>query len=199
MKKQIVSAFEEVTMPVDCEKKISRAVAGRKAERQPGLRRKPIAAAAALALVLALTACTSPVVLEAVQKFFFPEIGMAVYEKEDALVVTYDPESPAFAEIREGRLYFTGNGEDLDITDRITEEKPFFYTYQDESGIEIALVVGYAGTIENFGIYQFLRYSGEPWFTGTGRNILNEETETRYPWVDLVWKELEIPWPMPEG
>ena len=66
------------------------------------------------------------------------------------------------------------------------------------------MAVGYSGSIENYGIYEFIREvtegqaDWEGWVTGTGRNDLDPETETRYPWVDIVWQELNIPWPMPE-
>ena len=100
-----------------------------------------------------------------------------------------------------GRLYFLGNNEKIDITDEITEEQPYFYTYVDDYGLTHAMAVGYSGSIENYGIYEFIWEEAggtRDWVTGTGRNFLSPETETRYPWVDLVWEELDIPWPMPE-
>ena len=60
------------------------------------------------------------------------------------------------------------------------------------------MAVGYSGSIENFGIYEFIREENGEWVTGTGRNFLSMETETRYPWVELVWEEFDIPWPMPD-
>ena len=89
----------------------------------------------------------------------------------------------------------------IDITDEITEEKPYFYTYVDDYGLTHAMAVGYSGTLENYGIYEFIWEDVDgtrDWVTGTGRNFLSSETETRYPWVDIVWAELDVPWPMPE-
>ncbi len=206
MENKIRSTFDAVQMGSVCEGNILRAMEkNRKTTRISPLRRLG-ATAAAFILVMAVTLCVSPAARAAVEewirKFDFSEIGMTIYEKEEygtiQRVTLYNTESPAFAELREGRLYFTGNGEDLDITDQITENEPFFYTYTDESGIEVTLVVAYTGTIENFGIYQFLRQPDGAWITGTGRNFLNAETEARYLWVDSVWENLDIPWPIPE-
>ena len=65
------------------------------------------------------------------------------------------------------------------------------------------MVVGYSDSMENFGIYEFIRevqegqQPWEGWSNGYGRNFLDPETEIRYPWVDIVWQQLEIPWPLP--
>lgn len=65
-------------------------------------------------------------------------------------------------------------------------------------------MVGYSGSIDNFGIYEFIRKvekgqnDREGWKGGSGRNFLDPETESRYPWVDIVWEKLNIPWPKPE-
>ncbi len=199
MKQKIVNAFEEITMPESCEQKIRRAMADRQQKRH--VRRKLALMTATLILVVAVTACASPAVRsaaeEVLRKYVFREIGITVWEKENGRIVHFDTESPPFAQVREGRLYFTGNGENMDITDQIAEDKPFIYTYQDDAGMEIALVVGYEGKLEEFGTYQFLRYPDGAWFTGVGRHDLNPETERRYPWVDIVWEQLDIPWPIP--
>ena len=89
------------------------------------------------------------------------------------------------------------NGEKIDITDRIGEDRPFYYTYTDDYGLTHYMAVGYSGKLENFGIYEFLKDEQEGWVNGTGRNFLNPETEERYPWVDMVWEEFDVPWPMP--
>ena len=94
-----------------------------------------------------------------------------------------------------------GNGEKIDITDMLSEEDPYIYTYVDDYGLTHAMAVGYSDSLENYGIYEFIweeTEEGKDWVTGTGRNFLNPETETRYPWVDLIWEKLDVPWPMPD-
>lgn len=208
MKQEIVNAFDSVTMSVDCEQRIRRAMARKKTARMPVVWKR----LATLAAVLALVLCISPEARAAVNRivrYAFPQSGITIYEGTDTHgnvvgITAVDTEAPPFAQLREGRLVFLGNGENIDITDQITEDDPYIYSYVDDYGLTHYMAVGYSGSIENYGIYEFIREvtegqaNWEGWVTGTGRNFLNTETETRYPWVDIVWQELNIPWPMPE-
>lgn len=208
MKDKVKVMFEEVKMPEHCVQKIEEAMRERSGRRKTGWVGRIAAAAAMLALVLSLSPQVRAAVNEIVVKYFFPDSGLTIYEETDengdvVRVVAVDTESEAFAQMRGDRLYFTGNGEEIDITDQIKEDKPYFYTYDDEYGLTHYMVVGYSGSLDNFGIYEFLRENKEGqkdwegWSGGTGRNDLDPETETRYPWVDIVWDELDVPWPMP--
>lgn len=208
MKQEIVNAFDSVTMSVDCEQRIRRAMARKKTARMPVVWKR----LATLAAVLALVLCISPEARAAVNRivrYAFPQSGITIYEETDAQgnvvgITAVDTEAAPFAQLQEGRLVFLGNGETIDITDQITEDDPYIYSYVDDYGLTHYMAVGYSGSIENYGIYEFIREvtegqaDWEGWVTGTGRNDLDPETETRYPWVDIVWQELNIPWPMPE-
>lgn len=207
MKKQVKEMFAQVTMPEETEKKIRSAMvtAGPAARKPVG--RRLATAAAVLLLVFFISPQARAAVEGWVVKYFFPGSDLTVYEQTDAsgnvvgIAGVVDTEAPPFARIVNGRLYFLGNNEKIDITDEITEEKPYFYTYVDDYGLTHAMAVGYSGTLENYGIYEFIWEDVDgtrDWVTGTGRNFLSSETETRYPWVDIVWAELDVPWPMPE-
>ena len=111
-----------------------------------------------------------------------------------------DTEASVFARMVNGRLYFMGNGEKLDITDSIAENAPYYYSYVDEYGLTHDMAVGYSGSIDNFGVYEFIwrEENGEKtWNLGTGRNFLDTKTGTCYPWVETVWQDLNIPWELP--
>lgn len=201
MKDKVKRMYEEVTMPVSCEKRIWEAVEKKQQRPRPVLR--PVLTAAA---VLALVICLAPPVWAAVEnlviKFFNPDTGLSVYQGENeqgetVVEVHYDTETPPFAEVRDGRLYFTGNGEDVDITDQVQDGKPYIYTYEEENDRTGYMIVGIDESVENFGIYTFIREADGTWFTGTGQNFMDSETEQAYPWVAKVWEELNIPWPMP--
>ena len=207
MKERVKEMFAQVTMPEETEKKIRSAVmdAGRTA-RKPK-RRLAATAAAVLALVLLISPQARAAVEGWVVKYFFPGSDLTIYEQTDengnvvGIVGVVDTEAPPFARIVNGRLYFLGNNEKTDITDEITEEQPYYYTYVDDYGLTHAMAVGYSGSIENYGIYEFIwqEVDGQrEWVTGSGRNFLSMETESRYPWVDIVWEDLSVPWPMPE-
>ena len=205
MKDQIRNMFEQITMPRDTEMRI-RAAMGTRQPAKP--RWKPaVTAAAVLAMLLLISPQARAAVEDWVVKYFFSGSDLTIYQQTDpqgnvtGIMATVDTEAPAFAQVVDGRLYFLGNGENLDITDEIAEDNPFFYTYVDNYGLTHAMAVGYSGSIENYGIYEFIweDVDGQrDWVTGSGRNFLSSETETRYPWVDLVWQELNVPWPMPE-
>lgn len=207
MKNQIRDMFEQTTMPRETERKIRAAMEqrGRRTERP---RWKTAATAAAvLAILLLISPQARAAVEDWVVKYFFSGSDLTIYQQTDpqgnvtGIMAMVDTEAPAFAQVVDGRLYFLGNGENLDITDEIAEDNPFFYTYVDNYGLTHAMAVGYSGSIENYGIYEFIweDVDGQrDWVTGSGRNFLSSETETRYPWVDLVWQQLNVPWPMPE-
>lgn len=211
MKEQVKDMFEQITMPEESVRKIRKAMAEGKQEpqrRRFAALRRAAAIAAMLALVLVISPTARAAVNDLIVKYFFPGSDITIYEGTDengdaltvASVVT---EAPAFARIVNDRLYFLGNGEKIDITDQITEEEPYYYTYQDDYGLTHYMAVGYSGSVENYGIYEFIREQKEGqedwegWVTGTGRNFLDPETEDCYPWVEAVWDKLDVPWPMP--
>lgn len=210
MKTKIVEAFGSVTMPESCEEKI-RTMAVRKRPVSSVVRRTATAAASfamALVLLLAISPEARAAVSNLVTRYVFPDSGITLYEEIDELgevnrVVVVKTETPAFAELRDGRLFFTADGQNLDITDEISPENPYFYTFVDDYGMTHHMAVGYSDTLDNFGIYEFMREEEEGqqpwegWSNGWGRNFLNPETQQRYPWVDIVWEELNVPWPKP--
>lgn len=204
MKDQVKEMFAEITMPESCVEKIRQETSEKKAVQKKPILRPVLATAAAIALVL----CLSPRVRAAVDEWVattFLNLDLTLYEKPlkdgqggTGQIIYVHTEQPSFAHLENGRLYFTGNGENLDITDEIREDKPFFYQYVDkETGMTIYLTVGIAGSIENFGVYEFIKDTDGEWVGGTGRNMFDPETNETYPWISLVWEELDIPWALP--
>lgn len=202
MKQKIVDAFDGVTMNDRCEQRIRRAMAQKAHCKPVPVLKYAGMMMAALALVLCLSPAARAAVKTVVERYVFPDSGVTIHKntEEDGSVtreIWLDTESEhaIFAELREGRLYFTGNGENIDITDQSASNKPYFYSYTDEYGITHHMAVGYSEDVQNFGVYQFFR-DADGWTNGYGINELDKEGK-RYPWVDAVWEELEIPWPLP--
>lgn len=208
MKQQIKQMYSQITMPEDMQARVKRAMAQKKPAHHLAGNRL-VTGAAILVLIVSL----SPVVMAAVGnwviKYFWPDSDITIYETLDEngstiRVTGVATEAEGFARMINGRLYFLGNGEKIDITDILIPERPYCYTYVDEYNLKHFMFVGYSDTIDNFGIYEFIKEKGEDsagwtqWVTGTGRNFLNPETGTRYPWVDIVWEIIDVPWPMPE-
>lgn len=200
--KQIMDMFEQIEMPAEMERQILQSL---KAPPKPvGPWKRAAAVAAMLVIIIALSPTVRAAVNNWVVKYFWPDSDITIYEMTDehgevVAIAGVDTDAPGFARLVNGQLYFLGNGEKIDITGQVTEEEPYYYTFVDDYGLTHYMAVGISGGIENFGIYEFIRdeAAGE-WITGTGRNFLDPETETRYPWVELVWEHYDIPWPMPD-
>ena len=130
MKEQVKEMFAQVTMPEKTEKKIRSAMvtAGPAARKPVG--RRLATAAAVLLLVFFISPQARAAVEGWVVKYFFPGSDLTIYEQTDAsgnvvgIAGVVDTEAPPFARMVNGRLYFLGNNEKIDITDEITEEKP---------------------------------------------------------------------------
>lgn len=208
MTNEVKEMFEQITMPESCVRKIRKAMASEVQSRKGRtgyLGRTAAAVAGMLVLVFLISPEARAAVNNLMVKYFWPDSDITVYEQIDENgevvgITAVDTEAPPFARIFNDRLYFLGNGEKIDITDTITEEKPYYYTYQDDYGLTHYMAVGYSGELANFGIYEFIKDEGEGsagWVTGTGRNFLDNKTETVYPWVEIVWQDLDVPWPMP--
>lgn len=208
MKEQVKDVFAQVAMPEEMQLRIRRAMnAATGKKKQASWVRNAAAIAAILALVLTISPAARAAANEWMVKYFWPDSDLTIYEFKDengnveGTVAVVDTEASTFARIVNERLYFVGNGEKIDITDQITEDSPYYYSYVDEYGLTHDMAVGFSGTIENFGVYEFIwkEEDGQKnWTAGSGRNYMSSETETRYPWVDIIWEHLNIPWPMPE-
>ena len=128
---------------------------------------KVLVAAAAAAVALAGTATAVTLVAGG---FFHTATGTYIEynEVEDypsALSVTFDTHGETSPiELRDGRLWFVCDGQELDLTGLIDEETPYIYTYENEdSGESSYVVVG--GTTEEYGYADIFTINDERWET----------------------------------
>lgn len=204
MKDQVKDMFAEITMPEDSARRIRRAMA----EKQAGQavqrpRRRPAAAAAVVLSVLLLAGLglntqVRAAVENLMKRYVFHDVNTVIEKREDGMsgISTLTNVADCL-EVRDGRLYLIANGENRDITDETSMEKPYFYTYVDSQAVEHLLILG--GTPDNYGYHEFYREdSGQgDWLDGEGANYLDMETEKAYSWLVNAWEELNIPWPLP--
>lgn len=110
--------------------------------------RRPLAAIAALCAVLALsvTAFASSGLAERVFHMLSGDtLTVGVDESGEAYVTSsYDGEEPVspVEEREDGRLYFTANGEDIDITDLCSNETPYVHECVDADGQSHLFIIG---------------------------------------------------------
>lgn len=96
-------------------------------------------------------------------------------------------------EIAGGRMYFVVNGERLDITDKVSTETPFHYSYEDSEGYTHQWFIGLnSDQLENYGFAEFIRDSEGDWKGGYGHNHRVDDGEAQ--WFIMGKQELNVPW-----
>ena len=97
-------------------------------------------------------------------------------------------------EIRNGRMYFIVNGENLDITDQVSQTKAFTYQYVDNQGITHDWVVGLnSENIENYGYAEYLKT--DTWQGGYSARVnINPDGTTDAQWLEIWKAENDCPW-----
>ena len=124
-----------------------------------------VLAAAAAAVVLAGTAIG---VTTGLGHFFHTATGTYVEYHDvngapSALEVKFDTDSETSPIVlREGKLWFVCDGQEIDLTGLIDEETPYIYTYENEdSGEDSYVVVG--GTAEEYGYANIFTINDDRW------------------------------------
>jgi len=110
--------------------------------------------------------------------------------------VSYSADDVADAtELRDGRLYFIINGEDIDITDTVSAGQPFNYDYADEQGNIHYFIIG--GAIDNVGYAEYIKGADGKWLGGYSHNIITPDMETPedHPmWYQVGRANINCPW-----
>ena len=97
-------------------------------------------------------------------------------------------------EIRDGRMYFVVNGENMDITDQVSQTKAFTYSYKDTAGIIHDWVVGLNGEgLESYGYAEYLKT--DTWQGGYSALVnINADGTTQAQWLEIWKAENDCPW-----
>ena len=94
----------------------------------------------------------------------------------------------------EGRMIFIVNGENIDITDKLSESEAFMYEYTDELGIIHYWMVGKNGPEpDNYGFGEFLYRGDGSWAGGYGSNHIGSDGE-QAQWFVKGKAEIGAPW-----
>ncbi len=183
MEEKIKDAFSSLTMPEECDKKIRAAMA--RPARLPWRH-----TAAAACLVLALVVLLQPPVVQAVERAA-DSIRKVLFGGKHPMV---------WLMVQGDELYYTGNGEKINITDRISAESPFTYEYIDEDGIRHYIAIGgdfdpedetHWGTLGWSEWTQAPPYDYSSWVGGDGAYPWKEENL----WLEEAKDLMGIPWP----
>lgn len=233
MKDTIRSAFVEFTMPQACEDQVLNALHKNKKRTvsRPNYLRIGTVAACLIAFVLLLG---SPTVVEALENAITAALGKTVETNEETTVITYEsPDgkfydesmydqhgnmiighggnnltvTPEWYTERDYRVYFTGNGEYIDVTDLIDLDTPFTYTYTDSGGIIHYICiggvydpdpdksnVGYAEWYYDPDFVDSVHGIQGHWIGGYCDNYWDKDTGTDWLWLQKAKQEMGIPW-----
>ena len=97
-------------------------------------------------------------------------------------------------EIRDGRMYFIVNGEDMDITDQVSQTKAFTYSYEDAQGVTHIWVLGLnSEELEHYGYAEYLKT--DTWQGGYSARVnINADGTTEAQWLETWKAENNCPW-----
>lgn len=97
-------------------------------------------------------------------------------------------------EIRDGRMYFIVNGENLDITDQVSQTKAFTYQFEDAQDVTHIWVLGLNGEeLENYGYAEYLKT--DTWQGGYSARVnINADGTTQAQWLEIWKAENNCPW-----
>ena len=202
MQKELKEVFHQVEMPDRCVLNIEKAIEQKKegASFCKKTSKLPRFAAAAAAVVMALLltdgvvyAYTGNGIISRIIAFNGAAFTKTVDEEGNTTSVAEvnTEEATAPAEYVDGRLYLTVNGENLDITEEISDTNAYTYIYEDTASVTHYIIIG--GKPESFGYAEFLQGADKEWIGGSF--IGGEVGGTINPdWLQMAKEELNIPW-----
>lgn len=204
MRQSIKETFGQIKMPEECVQRITYAMqkegqASETDKRFPMKNHMPKPALLLTAIcVILLVVKSVTYAYSYVEKRWFTYNKMAEFTKETDddgvhhVSVSYDTsETNAPAECIDGRIYFTVNGENRDITDDISETLPYTYSFIDEERVTHYFIIG--GTPEHFGYAEFLWSEDEQWIGGYAHGSDNGDVKEE-AWFVNGKEALGIPW-----
>lgn len=160
-------------------------------------KRKPKGKTAARLVLLAAVICLLTVTASAdsLRQIFGWGGNLEVRQTDagsEVCVHTDNLRSPV--ELREGRLFFVVNGENLDITDRVSQTESFTYEYADEQQVTHYWVVGLnRDTLDSYGYAEYLKT--DTWIGGYSARVnSHEDGKTDARWLETWKAENNCPW-----
>ena len=126
------------------------------------------------------------------------ELTTGVDEKGEAFsrVVVHTDDLTDPVRLEEGRMIFIVNGEELDITDEVSQTKGFRYEYSDEAGNTHLWLVGLNSEERaNYGYAEYIKDASGTWTCGYSARVnIEADGQTTAQWLEIAKSELDIPW-----
>lgn len=128
-------------------------------------------------------------------------------QREGTERVTPHGPRPAWLAERDGKLYFIGNREEIDISNAFSDEEPFLYTYSNAAGIEVCIAVGgtyipgndldtvgWTEMTKDLILEENLAARFRCWRDGYGRGHWNNAEDREYGWYTAAKEAFGWSW-----
>lgn len=148
-----------------------------------------------LLLAAAISLMTVTVSADSVRQLFGWGGNMEITDHGNGVeIVVNTDELTEPVEIRNGRMYFIVNGENLDITDQVSQTKAFTYSYEDAQGVTHIWVLGLnSEELEHYGYAEYLKT--DTWQGGYSARVnSNADGTTEAQWLEIWKAENDCPW-----
>ena len=161
-----------------------------KETQSPRFRRVPFVLIAAIIAMLLMGAA-------GIVRIYNLVTGFSIEQTGNRFGIDFSTSIPPVV-LEDGRLWFTADGQRIDITDQIDNDTPFIYTTVNPRTKQPAYII-IGGTPENFGYAELWKNQGEICYAArfgelsSGMNVSQEEFERRVwimPLEHLGWKWL---------
>lgn len=204
LKDNVKKSYDKVVMSQACEQQIKDAMLAHSESKSKVsswyhyIPRPAMACALAVVLLLSVDGAVYAYSGNSIVAYFLSYAQNAVFTREvdengaeSATASLNTSEAVAPAEYVDGKLMFTANGEQIEITTQISETKAFTYTYVDEKEVTHYLIVG--GHPEEFGYAEFMKDAKNNWIGGyfQGGVVGGDITPV---WLEDAKEMLNIPW-----
>lgn len=166
------------------------AIMEQKAKKKHGKTAMKLVLLAAVVCLMTVTASA-----DSVRQLFGWGGNMRIDQYEDgAEVRIFTEKLTEPVEIRDGRMYFIVNGEDMDITDQVSQTKAFTYSYEDAQGVTHIWVLGLnSEELEHYGYAEYLKT--DTWQGGYSARVnSNADGTTEAQWLEIWKAENDCPW-----
>lgn len=202
MRNEYQRTFDQINMPEAEAAKLRGALLSKQSKKSPVIHRnfvrRPVAVLVAVILILSLSvtalAYGEKIIEHTYQFLSGGNVEVGIDEQGNPYSGTsMDPEGNfAPMELREdGRVYFTVNDENLDITEEFSYTDPYIYEYTDAEGQRHVFVVG--GDLDTIGWAEFIwDKTGTP---AAGKTVFGTSRGSDdAPWLTAAGKKLHLPW-----
>ena len=112
----------------------------------------------------------------------------------EVVVHTEDMAEPVL--LRDSKLVFIVNGEQLDITNQVSQIKSFRYEYLDEEGNTHLWLVGLnSDVLSDYGYAEYIKDTNGLWAVGYSARVnIEPDGHTSAQWLETAKNDLNVPW-----